>query len=321
VAPGDAGIFVVGLSRGSPADDAGLEQGDQITAVDGAPVGPRSPFQVAAALAGPDGAAGDGAPGGGGDAPPPDAVVSVRKADGRTLQATLSRPRRDLPSPVSYRLASRRGARVATIRLSSFNARAQRDVAAAIAVAAAGGAEELELDLRGNRGGLVSEGLEMARLFLGGGAPIVLAQSRVMAAAPPRADGPPLTTLPLTVLVDGQTASASEILAGALRDNCRALLVGGGRTYGKGLIQSVYELSDSSGLVVTVGKYLTPAGVDIDRSGIAPDFREAPRASAAAAALRACRVSTAPAVAANVAAAAATAAASAAQAGGGARPP
>ena len=110
----------------------------------------------------------------------------------------------------------------------------------------------------------MTEGLEVARLFLGGGAPIVLTESKAMAAAPPRADGPPLTALPLTVLVNDHTASASEILAGALKDNCRAVLVGG-RTYGKGLIQSVYELSDTSGLVITVGKYLTPGGVDIDR--------------------------------------------------------
>lgn len=80
----------------------------------------------------------------------------------------------------------------------------------------------------------------------------------------PLAPGPPLTSAPLLVLVNSHTASASEIVAGALHDNCRAVLAGG-RTYGKGLIQSVYELSDGSGLVITVGKYLTPRGTDIDR--------------------------------------------------------
>jgi hypothetical protein len=77
---------------------------------------------------------------------------------------------------------------------------------------------------------------------------------------------------------------------GALKDNCRAVLVGG-RTYGKGLIQSVYELSDTSGLIITVGKYLTPGGVDIDRFGIEPNFKSAPGRGRVEAELDACRVS------------------------------
>jgi C-terminal peptidase prc len=148
----------------------------------------------------------------------------------------------------------------------------------------------LVLDLRDNRGGLVSEGLEVARLFLGGGAPIVLTQSRAMSADVPRAAGPPLSSAPLAVLVDDHTASASEILAGALKDNCRAVLVGK-QTYGKGLIQSVYELSNGSGLVVTVGRYLTPARVDIAREGIKPNFKSMPSAEQAERELEACRIS------------------------------
>ena len=77
------------------------------------------------------------------------------------------------------------------------------------------------------------------------------------------------------------------LIAGALKDNCRAVLVGN-RTYGKGLIQSVYELADSSGLALTVGRYRTPALVDIDREGIQPDFRRMPAPNVAAAKLRAC---------------------------------
>ena len=135
---------------------------------------------------------------------------------------------------------------------------------------------------------------QVARLFLGGGVPIVVSESRSSAIPEvPRAEGVPLTTAPLTVLVNDHTASAAEILAGALKDNCRAVLVGalasscigaglklyaplgapfcyidqahgpsctdpcsGGRTYGKGLIQSVYELTDGSGMVLTVGETL-----------------------------------------------------------------
>lgn len=135
----------------------------------------------------------------------------------------------------------------------------------------------------------MSEGLEVARLFLADKVPIVLTQSKAMAADPPKAGLTATTQLPLTVLVNEHTASASEILAGALKDNCRGVLVGK-RTYGKGLIQSVYELSDSSGLVITVGKYLTPRGVDIDRFGIAPDFGSLPAPDQAADTLNACRL-------------------------------
>jgi carboxyl-terminal processing protease len=77
------------------------------------------------------------------------------------------------------------------------------------------------------------------------------------------------------VLVNDHTASASEIVAAALHDNCRALLVGR-RTFGKGLIQSVYELSDGSGIILTVGKYVTPGHHDIDGNGIEPDFKRPP---------------------------------------------
>ena len=80
-----------------------------------------------------------------------------------------------------------------------------------------------------------------------------------------------LTDKPLVVLVDGGSASASEILSGALQDNKRAVLVGS-KTFGKGLVQSVHSLGDGSGLAVTIAKYYTPKGTDINHAGIKPDF-------------------------------------------------
>ena len=91
------------------------------------------------------------------------------------------------------------------------------------------------------------------------------------------------------MLVNGRSASASEILTGALKDNCRAT-VAGSKTYGKGLIQSVYELSDGSGLVLTVGKYVTPGLNDIDRQGIEPDFAMFPGFDKAQQRLDGCRM-------------------------------
>lgn len=166
------GVWVLGLIQGSAADQAGLQQGDQLLELDGQPLGGRSPFEVASLLQGVEG----GADGGGGAAeappqPPPPVALKFRKfSDGSLASAVLPRPATALPSPVTARLEPARGGAPATgvIRLSSFNARAQRDVAAAVRGLEARGAARLVLDLRDNRGGLVSEGIEVARLFLDG---------------------------------------------------------------------------------------------------------------------------------------------------------
>jgi carboxyl-terminal processing protease len=293
------GVWVVGVVRGSAADAAGARQGDELLAVDGAPLAGRSPFEAASLLAGAapaEAEVGDliAAAAAAAAAPAP-ARVSVRHLDaaaGAEAELAVARPppAAARPSPVTFRLGGGRGGapRDGVVRLASFDARAQRDVAAAVRALEAAGAERLVLDLRGNRGGLVSEAVEVASLFLEPGTVVVRAEGRGAARAPPRARAPPLTRLPLAVLVDGRTASAAEIAAGALRDACRAPLAGP-RTYGKGLIQSVYELSDGSGLVLTVGSYRTPAGEDIDGVGLAPEFRALPGRAAADAALAACR--------------------------------
>nr|GMD22496.1 carboxyl-terminal-processing peptidase 1, chloroplastic [Ipomoea batatas] len=138
------------------------------------------------------------------------------------------------------------------------------------------GASSFVLDLRDNLGGLVQAGVEIAKLFLNEGETITYTVGR-----DPQytrsivAEAPPLITTPVIILVNKNTASASEIVATALHDNCRAVLVGE-RTYGKGLIQSVFELQDGSGVVVTIGKYVTPNHMDINGNGIEPDFRNLP---------------------------------------------
>nr|POE91496.1 carboxyl-terminal-processing peptidase 1, chloroplastic [Quercus suber] len=119
-------------------------------------------------------------------------------------------------------------------------------------------------------------GIEIAKLFLNEGETVIYTvgrdqqyQNNVVA------DTAPLVTAPVVVLVNNKTASASEIVASSLHDNCRAVLVGE-RTFGKGLIQSVFELLDGSGVVVTVGKYVTPNHRDINGNGIEPDYRNLP---------------------------------------------
>lgn len=103
------------------------------------------------------------------------------------------------------------------------------------------------------------------------------------------AETAPLITNPVIVLVNNRTASASEIVAAALHDNCKAVLVGE-RTFGKGLIQSVFELHDGSGVVVTIGKYVTPNHKDINGNGIEPDFQRLPALREVSNALSHCQI-------------------------------
>jgi carboxyl-terminal processing protease len=125
------------------------------------------------------------------------------------------------------------------------------------------------LDLRSNPGGLLVASIDIARQLLNEGV-IVSTKTRDGIQDVKRATGRAITTKPLVVLVNEGSASASEILSGALQDNKRAVLVGQ-KTFGKGLVQSVRGLSDGSGMTVTIAKYLTPSNRDIHKHGIDPD--------------------------------------------------
>jgi carboxyl-terminal processing protease len=170
---------------------------------------------------------------------------------------------------VQPKTASQPQRKVGYIRLTQFNANATTEVAHAITRLESQGAEAYVLDLRSNPGGLLQAGVDIARLWLDEGT-IVYTVNRQGIQGSFEATGQALTADPLVVLVNQGTASASEILAGALKDNKRALIVGE-RTFGKGLIQSLFDLSDGSGLAVTVAKYETPAHIDINKHGIDPD--------------------------------------------------
>uniref|UniRef100_A0A7N0VK97 C-terminal processing peptidase n=1 Tax=Kalanchoe fedtschenkoi TaxID=63787 RepID=A0A7N0VK97_KALFE len=178
---------------------------------------------------------------------------------------------------------------VGYLRLKEFNALARKDLAIAIKRLSDMGATYFVLDLRDNLGGLVQAGVEITKLFLDEGSTVI---STVGRDSEPQdivsAGATPLVSAPLIVLVNNKTASASEIVASALHDNCKAVLVGE-KTYGKGLIQSVFELSDGSGLVVTVGKYVTKNHTDINGNGIPPDFRNLPAWSDVTQRLSECR--------------------------------
>lgn len=154
------------------------------------------------------------------------------------------------------------------IRLPEFTDTAAAQMRQAIAALETQQVKGYILDLRADPGGRLDASLAIAKMWLKQGT-IVSLVKRAGIQDRFTTHGPALTNKPLVVLVDGGSASASEILAAALQDNGRATLVGT-RTFGKGLVQSVQELKDGSGLKVTIAKYYTPKGLDINHVGVIP---------------------------------------------------
>ncbi|MEY3734988.1 MAG: hypothetical protein RLZZ624_46 [Cyanobacteriota bacterium] len=245
-------LTVIAPIEGSPASRAGVQPKDVITAIDG-----RSTKGMSTE----------------------EAVKLIRGQAGTKVEITLRRKGQSLTLPLVRELielhavehqinTSADGRRIGYIRLKQFTANASRDMRAAI--------KDLDpkvdgyvLDLRSNPGGLLMASVDIARQWLNEGT-IVSTRTRDGIQDVKRANGHALTTKPLVILVNEGSASASEILSGALQDNHRAVLVGQ-KTFGKGLVQSVRSLSDGSGMTVTIAKYLTPSGRDIHKHGIDPD--------------------------------------------------
>ena len=162
------------------------------------------------------------------------------------------------------------GKAVSYIKLTTFNQLAGTKLKEAVLQGVQGGADAFVLDLRSNSGGLFPAALDIAKLFMNDGVIVYIADSggvRDVFEAYNTAIAP---NVPLTLLVDRGTASASEVLAGSHRDNNRARILGE-TTFGKGLIQTVVPISDGSAISVTVARYHTPAGKDINKVGITPD--------------------------------------------------
>lgn len=160
--------------------------------------------------------------------------------------------------------------KVGYIRLTTFNEHAASDMQRAIETQEKKAVVGYVLDLRSNPGGLLYSSINIARMWINEGT-IVSTVNRQGISDQESAKNKALTNKPLVVLVNEGSASASEILSGALQDNKRATLLGT-KTFGKGLVQSVRPLGDGSGLAVTIAKYLTPSGRDINKEGIPPDI-------------------------------------------------
>jgi carboxyl-terminal processing protease len=261
---GDNQVVVIAPLADSPAAEAQIATGTDVLAIDGQSTQSLRLERAAALLRGPAGS---------------EVSIRLRDKSGAIRDVHLIRRKVDL-LPVRAERLRVKGHELGYLRISQFSEPVPSQVAEALrglsqaTSTATRPVEALILDLRNNSGGLVSAGLAVANGLLGR-EPVVQTMDRSGIPSTQESDAAQLFTGPMLTLVNGGTASASEILAGALQDNARSPLAGS-QTFGKGLIQTLIPLGDGSGLAVTVAHYLTPDGHDIQSRGITPDVELSP---------------------------------------------
>ena len=263
-------IVVISAMSGSPAEEAGLRPGDVIESADGQPLVGLSSEDALSFVRGPD-----------------NSYVSlvVRRAD-TAARDILSVQRRSIPlHSVLYQLVP--GTTVAQIKVSIFSDTTTAELDEALAQAATEGASGIVLDLRDNGGGWVTAAQEMIGRFVPADAGPALYEDEGDdgdgVRPEPIISSSRVSTLPMVVLVNGGTASAAEIVAGALRDYGRALVVGE-PTFGKGSVQRIHQLDDGSSVRITFATWLTPDRHEIEGVGVTIDQAISPDADPAAAA-------------------------------------
>ena len=249
---GDGEVMVSAPIEGSPAEEAGVESGDVIVAVDGRDVRDEDASEIAARVKGPEGTR----------------VELTISREGSRQTFYLERAEIDSSSVSWARIA---GTDVAHVGLSSFSDDSADELRAAFGEAEDAGARRFVLDLRNNPGGRLDQAVEAAGFFLEPGSTVYVREDASGEREKVEVEGEPgLTDAPLVVLVNEASASSSEILAGALRDNDRAVLVGE-TTVGTGTVLSEFELDDGSSVLLGVAQWLTPDGDFIRETGIEPD--------------------------------------------------
>ena len=255
---------------GSEAERVGIKVGDYITAVNGVPTQGRTAFDIIDQI---------------GDNPNAAAIdMTVLtegpdddvQGEGYSREVTMKRAFAQIKNPVSYKISERRadGTNVGYVRISEFNSLVKPKLEEALKSLEDEGANAYVLDMRSNPGGAFQSAVEIASYFYEDGLATTVIDSNEVEM--------PFRTVkekilvqkddPIVIWLDGGSASATEVLAGALHDQCRAVVMGSSHSFGKGLIQAVYGLKNGSGLVLTVAKYVTPNGTEIQGTGISPDI-------------------------------------------------
>lgn len=253
----DNKIIVVAPIDGSSAQRAGITTGDILTKINGRTTDGLSIDDVVQSVRGPEGTTVD--------------LVFERPGQSTPIAVTLERTNLDVKSVQWIMLPGQ----IADIRISQFAHGTSDELVAAIRDAEQEGAKGIVLDLRNNPGGLLTEATDTASLFLKPNAPILISQVRDGERTTHRAmSGDMGTELPVVVLVDNGTASAAEIVSGALQDNQRAKIIGQS-TFGTGTVLQQYSLDDGSAILLGTELWLTPDGEEIRGQGIKPDIEVA----------------------------------------------
>lgn len=250
------GLRLVGVLRGGPAWDAGLKPGDQITHVDGHPLRGLGLDEGASKLQGTEGTA---------------VAITVAHADGASQVYKLVRRHVEVESVAQAKLIDKAYG-IGYVQLTGFQKSSAEELDKAITALTRQGMSTLILDLRGNPGGLLNVAVEIAERFLDQG---VIVSTRGRAAGQSqvyRVRTRGVWTMPMLVLIDHDSASASEILAGALKENNRATIVGE-KSYGKGSVQSIFALRAApAGLKLTTAKFYSPLNHPYSEQGVVPDM-------------------------------------------------
>lgn len=248
-------LTVVSPIEGTPAFKAGIKAGDRIIRVEDKSTKGMTLLQAVKLIRGPKGTIVK--------------LTIVRKGEKKPLELPITRDEIPLVSVRNFHLTPD----ISYIRVTSFQKRTVKDLKSALEdVEKDGSLKGLILDLRNNPGGLLAQAIEVSDIFLDSGV-IVSTKGRdsrqnITATANKNSK---LRVYPIIVLINGGSASASEIVAGALQDNKRAIILGT-RSFGKGSVQTILPLSDGSGLRLTTARYYTPSGKSIQSLGIVPDI-------------------------------------------------
>ena len=267
--PNDAKQIIVGSPpiAGSAAAQVGLQVGDRVTAINGVSTTDRTAFDIIDQIS---------------DNPnAPTVTFSVLKKDSdendAPVEYQLPREFQQVKNTIRYKITERRddGTTVGFIKILEFNSLVKAKLEEALQELSAQGANAYVLDLRQNTGGAFQSAVEISSLFVSDSvATYVRDNTEKSLAFRTQTDKLAIRpTDPIVLWIDGFSASASEVLAGSLHDNCRAVLMGD-KSFGKGLIQAVYGLQNGAGLVLTVAKYVTPNGNEIQGVGLTPDIEK-----------------------------------------------
>ena len=248
----DNTILVVGVMKNSPALEAGMQEGDVITKVNDVAYTGENIDEAIKIMKGQEGT---------------NVKVTILR-DGKEIELDVQRKKINVEHVSSQMLENN----IAYIQIDSFDSSVAESFKNQITELRNGGATKIIIDLRSNGGGIVTEATEIAELFLEKGETILITKGKKDKEELTTSEKDPIIKdIPVVVLVNEGTASASEILAGALKDKYENTTIVGKTTYGKGVIQTLYNLSDGSGLKITTEEYYTPNHKKINKEGIKPD--------------------------------------------------